>query len=72
MRHHSINELNNFIGGWYFKDTSICVDLIDYFNSSSNKYTGHTYKSGKECVDVSTKNSIDCLVDDQSLLTRSS
>jgi hypothetical protein len=56
MKEHHVNELNNFIGGWYLSDTTICDDIIDYFNSSSDKAPGK-YGKGynskhKDSVDV--------------------
>jgi len=32
MQKHSVNAAENFIGGWYLDDLSICDELINYFN----------------------------------------
>jgi hypothetical protein len=31
---HKINELNNFIMGWYFDDAAFCDEVVDYYNNS--------------------------------------
>jgi hypothetical protein len=30
MREHDVNQLDNFIGGWYLDDTSVCDKIMDY------------------------------------------
>ena len=32
MQKHSVNAAENFIGGWYLDDISICDELINHFN----------------------------------------
>jgi hypothetical protein len=59
MREHSINQLNNFMGGWYLEDTSICDQLIEYHKTSPNKTKGHTSKG----VNLSVKDSTDVIVE---------
>jgi len=54
MKEHKINKNNNFINGWYI-DSSICDDLINYFEKSDIKEFG---KCGGE-VKKDKKNSID-------------
>ena len=39
MKEHSVNDLDNFIGGWYI-DPKICDGLIDYYEKSPTKYLG--------------------------------
>jgi hypothetical protein len=39
MQAHSVNDLDNFIGGWYI-DPKICDDLIKYYKKNPNKYSG--------------------------------
>jgi len=34
MKQHNINKNNNFIEGWYMKDTSICDGMLKIFNTS--------------------------------------
>ncbi len=40
MKPHKINELDNFICGWYFDDLSICDDLIRYHSTSKYRTEG--------------------------------
>jgi hypothetical protein len=60
MREHQLNDLNNFIGGWYFDDNSICDKLIFYFNNKKIKGPGNVGSKGKPIVDIKRKDSIDC------------
>lgn len=57
MKEHSINKKNNFISGWYMKDTSICDGIIHIFENSK-KNPGKLYL--KE--DTSIKKSTDVYV----------
>jgi hypothetical protein len=66
MKKHVINEVNNFISGWYI-DTTICDKLIDYHKNSSEKSDGIT-NAGR--VDKSFKESTDCVLEDDSLRTQ--
>ena len=60
MKEHSVNQLNNFIGGWYLDDTTICDDLINYFKNSKDKFAGHSYSSQGQTFNKDIKDSIDC------------
>ncbi|NBO29858.1 2OG-Fe(II) oxygenase [bacterium] len=53
---HEVNSLDNFICGWYLNDTTICDQIVSFFNNSSKKYLGRTDKY----YDPKTKDSIDC------------
>ena len=60
LKSHKINTENNFIGGWYFADTSICDDLINYFQNSPDKKSGLMIGyAGKGNVDQNSKDSLD-------------
>jgi len=60
MKHHKINKLNNFIGGYYLEDTSICDDLINFFNENENRIErGTCYNSKEGAVDLEIKDSYD-------------
>ena len=60
LKQHKINTEENFIGGWYFADTSICDDLIQFFDDSPNKKAGVTADSmGKGNIDPNKKESLD-------------
>ena len=39
MREHQVNQLDNFICGWYI-DTSVCDELLDYYHKSWKKAPG--------------------------------
>ncbi len=45
MKAHSINEVKNFIGGWYI-DKSVCDKLIDYFEQHPDKTAGSCGSKG--------------------------
>jgi hypothetical protein len=61
MREHIINKLNNFIGGWYLDDTSICDELIEFSNSSP-RINGYSNGSHGQFVDKNVKDSLDVLL----------
>jgi hypothetical protein len=60
MRAHEINELNNFISGWYLDDVSICDELINFHKQSPDKRLGVSSigydKTLKDSVDVTLLN----------------
>ena len=60
-----INNLNNFVKGWYIDDLSLCDKIINYFESSPNKNPG---LCGPE-VNLNFKASTDCKLSDENLLT---
>jgi hypothetical protein len=61
MREHIINKLNNFIGGWYLDDTSICDELIEFSNSSP-RINGYSNGNNGQFVDKNVKDSLDVLL----------
>ena len=52
MRPHQVNELDNFIGGWYLEDTSICDELIEYHKNCPDRGPGMVFHG----VDKEKKN----------------
>lgn len=56
MREHVINDLNNFIGGWYMEDNSVCDNLIEVFNATPDKKRGEVAAG----VNFDFKKSTDC------------
>ena len=40
MKEHEVNNLNNFIMGWYPEDTSFCDKIIELHKNSPNKRPG--------------------------------
>lgn len=52
-----------FIRETYIEDLALCDQLIDYFESSSNKFEGHTSYG----VDKAIKDSTDCYLADTAL-----
>ena len=60
MREHPINNLNNFIGGWYHDDVDFCDDVIKYHQESDAVVQG---RYGNNLIDLSVKDSLDCYVD---------
>jgi len=60
MRDHAVNQLNNFICGWYAEDTTICDKLIEYHTAYPNKWEGRTNFG----VNTKEKESIDCCLEE--------
>jgi len=58
MRSHSLNKLNNFIGGWYISK-EVCKDLIKYYEQSSDKSDGMVAVNDIPSVDKLLKASTD-------------
>jgi hypothetical protein len=45
---HSVNDLDNFIAGWYDPDMAKLSDLIiDFYTNSPDKVPGRVYKNGE-------------------------
>jgi len=64
MREHTINKLNNFIGGWYLEDTSICDDLVEFSkNHPRHEGTSGSHVTG-QIVNKEVKNSLDVSLSD--------
>ena len=67
LKEHWINQLDNFICGWYI-DGDLCDAMIEYHKNTPHKWQAH---SGYEIqIDLTNKNSIDCKVYDTDLLRR--
>jgi len=62
MREHYVNELDNFIGGWYLEDPLI-DEIIEFHKNSDSK------EPGKQCKEVrpNIKDSTDCKLDEKFL-----
>lgn len=58
---HPINQLNNFICGWYIKP-KICKDLIKYFNKSDKTNPGNIFMNNISGVHKNIKSSTDLLI----------
>ena len=70
MREHRVNETHSFIAGWYHEDTSICNDLIRYFDSAEIKGPGKSYFGNERVVDLSMKHSFYCIITDINMRNR--
>ena len=66
MQEHEINSLNNFICGWYHSDVSICDKIINFHQSSNNRYKGVVDNT---LVKLDIKDSTDCILDSDTALT---
>ena len=51
---------NSFVAGFFLDDTSICDELIDFFETSKNKTRGTI---GKNIINTDIKDSVDLCVD---------
>jgi hypothetical protein len=59
MKEHSLNSLNNFIGGWYINE-NVCDGIIEIFNNDLEKKDGHYINENNiHTVDRTIKHSID-------------
>ena len=61
MREHSVNKLNNFIGGWYLDDTSICDELIEFSNTHP-RTAGVVVDKNRQQIDKDVKDSLDVML----------
>lgn len=67
MRPHQVNDLDNFIGGWYLEDTSVCDKIVDHHGLMDSM--GQTCKGAVSLPDdpysyrPDMKDSVDCLLD---------
>jgi hypothetical protein len=62
MTEHKINNLNNFIMGWYQDDNSILDEIIE-FQKSADKVSGRISNSdGVPEIQKDFKNSLDCFL----------
>lgn len=64
MKEHSVNQLNNFMAGWYLENTSLCDQIIDYHKNNEYKTEGIQRVRGIDSVDKTRKDSIDCTLKD--------
>jgi prolyl 4-hydroxylase len=66
MREHEVNKLDNFIGGWYMDDTKLCDELMAFHYMTPYKSSGKTgnYRSAELVEDKETKESTDCILND--------
>lgn len=59
LKPHSVNKKNNFIGGWYLKDTLLFNQIIDFHKNSEEKSMGYSYDSNQYRINFDLKESID-------------
>lgn len=67
MKEHFINQLDNFICGWYI-DKNVCDDMIRYHQNCASKKPG-TFGFHRK-VNKNFKDSIDCVLEDHDLSER--
>ena len=59
MQAHNVNNLDNFICGWYLDDLSICDELVDYYQKDPFKEAGGV---GNGTIDTTWKDSTDSVL----------
>jgi len=61
LKEHSINKLNNFIGGWYIENIELCDEIIQHHNANKENWAeGCVSKAGSnKIVDKELKHSYD-------------
>jgi hypothetical protein len=64
MKAHSVNDLDNFIGGWYI-NPDLCDKLINYYEKNPNKYKGFVGEraEGLGAVNEESKKSTEVVLD---------
>jgi hypothetical protein len=67
MIEHNINNLNNFIAGWFI-DPIICDRLLIYHEQNSNKSDGKIGADEGTITNKDIKNSIDSVLETNSLI----
>jgi hypothetical protein len=69
MKEHSINNLNNFIGGWYI-DESLCDEILNFTKTNPNMHIGESYPTSSRgsFVNLDIKDSMDGRLDDNAEL----
>lgn len=69
MREHSVNELNNFIMGWYTEENDLCDNIVEYHKNFPIKKPGSigTSKTFDLIVNKEFKDSIDVALNDINL-----
>lgn len=67
LKEHFVNQLDNFICGWYI-DKNVCQDMIRYHQNSVSKKAG-TFGAERK-VNKKIKDSIDCALEDPALSER--
>ena len=71
MKPHEINELENFISGWYLDDDTLCDDIIKYFDDLPIKHRGTISTEGTyNTVKLNCKDSYDHPLEDEALYKR--
>jgi hypothetical protein len=61
MISHAINDLDNFVCGWYNPNLELCDRIIDYHKNSNYRHNGYFgSREDNHNVDKSIKDSIDC------------
>jgi hypothetical protein len=70
MKAHSVNSLDNFVGGWYLDDASICDALIQYHKDSPEKRCGVMGGGGEAKLDKDAKDSTDVTLTRSALATQ--
>jgi hypothetical protein len=63
MKSHYVNDSNNFIGGWYMKDTQLCDDIYQYLLDMWKIGKAGPGNVGNNSVRLEVKKSIDTLID---------
>lgn len=70
MKEHNVNQLDNFICGWYI-DTIVCDNLVELFKKNQNKFEGRFSDTERGImVDKTMKDSIECLLEGDELLSK--
>jgi prolyl 4-hydroxylase len=67
MKEHAVNQLDNFIGGWYLDDTSICDEITEFFKHSPDQVPG-TFGQNYSKVNIAGKDSTDVYVEWRSVI----
>lgn len=72
MKEHEINNLNNFIAGYYCESFELNVldDIVNYHIDSNNKNEGSMYSKNGGYVDKNVKESIDVILRNNEIIKK--
>ncbi|NDB62033.1 2OG-Fe(II) oxygenase [bacterium] len=70
LKNHNINDLDNFICGWYI-DEKLCDDMVGYHKNADHRWQAELRSQGVPSgANKAIKNSIDCNILDKNLYKR--
>ena len=69
MQEHNVNQLNNFIMGWYTDENKLCDKIIEYHKNNPEKQEAGCVRQVERVFNKEIKDSIDVVFDEPSLVS---